>query len=950
MKYIIKIITIFLILSLGSVFANDTVVEQKDSKNIYAKTDLLPKRLIGGFLDIRSSRSTSRIDVQKVKDDGYNLIIIGFGEVYGTDVSFDFSKDASKLNKQAITDKITQAKKLGIPVLLGVGGIPNSFHPGVNVDAKDPKVLGKSMSLQQTNALAANIVAFVKNNDLDGVDFSIRKYMSSSFFKNLTTKIKELDPSMVVAVEPAINNYRLVTKGTSNGFDDAIQSGNIDYLFLQEYNVYPQYDPNYITESYSKIIENTKIPLNTKILIGEPTNAVAGGMNTIYHPDGSGSKSLSTEDAVSLMLPQLDQLKHKPRFAGIIGWSLNTDYASDLYGDKNHTAGSFAKSLKACIYDNTCIKEHKPEGPIVAGYLSLAGSSLLHSSSGHTITSTPIDIKLPKDKEYCDVYPNVCKYNVIIAAYLTLSEGDGFRPAFGDQKNSDSKKAYSPDELKKFVKYMKSKGKHVIVSINDKSTSWNWYNINLNTIAKIVNKYGFNGINIDLADADLPKTDKLTKYAADKIKEAIGVITKNHKDKNDFWLTFSPSWDYITPYIGKDSNESIFKENHRYVDILDKIGLDNINYIFLKTSSLGATTGVFGPYQNQENEYKKISPSDSYSNFLTSLVWSLTTQDGYNANISKYKQEALIIPPKKLVLLIPAVKGAMSKDDVYTLNPQDIDTTVKQIEENKASFGGFAVWDIDLDATTIKSGQLGGNYSHQPWSITDAIANISLPDPVGQVTNTPKKKEYNDENIIETDIINYPKHLGSYLANTIVELQGKKYKCLSMDVVDLCNDKSYIPNGLYGYLAWGELDENNSKKYASKNEFPVYPDKIGNYVENQKVKAGVNKVFQCIDGKQALCNNIIYAPAGDKGYKAWANITSNLSYSSSSNSRLANEQKPEGAQYIYPDNIENYVGGTIVAIDKDLYRCKVGPSAKLCLIKTYTPDGKYGLDAWERVK
>ncbi|MDE4998783.1 hypothetical protein NAI79_10550, partial [Francisella tularensis subsp. holarctica] len=75
---------------------------------------------------------------------------------------------------------------------------------------------------------------------------------------------------------------------------------------------------------------------------------------TIYHPQGNATKSLTTEKAIKLLLPQLEKLKFKPRCAGVAGWSLNTDYAADLYGDSSHNAGSFAKGLSACIYKNTC--------------------------------------------------------------------------------------------------------------------------------------------------------------------------------------------------------------------------------------------------------------------------------------------------------------------------------------------------------------------------------------------------------------------------------------------------------------------------------------------------------------------------------------------------------------------------------------------------------------------
>ncbi|MDE5000920.1 hypothetical protein NAI58_11625, partial [Francisella tularensis subsp. holarctica] len=51
------------------------------------------------------------------------------------------------------------------------------------------------------------------------------------------------------------------------------------------------------------------------------------------------------------------------------------------------------------------------------------------------------------------------------------------------------------------------------------------------------------------------------------------------------------------------------------------------------------------------------------------------------------------------------------------------------------------------------------------------------------------------EQSIETGIINYPDKIGAYNVDTIINFQGKTYKCKSNLEVNLCNDKGYIPNG-----------------------------------------------------------------------------------------------------------------------------------------------------------
>ena len=142
---------------------------------------LLPERILGGFLDIRTPSSTTRVDIKKVREDGYNLIIIGFGEVYGTDISFYTSDSSSSLSNQTAVEKIKEAKGFGMKVLLAVGGVLNTFHPGVELNNADPKILGKGMSDEQINALASNIVKFLKKNDIGGIEYSIKKYTSPSF-------------------------------------------------------------------------------------------------------------------------------------------------------------------------------------------------------------------------------------------------------------------------------------------------------------------------------------------------------------------------------------------------------------------------------------------------------------------------------------------------------------------------------------------------------------------------------------------------------------------------------------------------------------------------------------------------------------------------------------------------------------------------------------------------
>ncbi|AHB99320.1 hypothetical protein [Francisella orientalis] len=148
---------------------------------------MLPKRIIAGFLDVRTPGSTSRVDINKAKNDGYNVIIIAYGEVYGTDIGFYTSSPTSI---QTIIDKVRQAKEASMKVLLAFGGIPNTFHLGVSKTDAIPNIFGKDMPNAQISALANNIVNFLHKNSIDGIVYSFRKFTSSDFINQLSLSIK----------------------------------------------------------------------------------------------------------------------------------------------------------------------------------------------------------------------------------------------------------------------------------------------------------------------------------------------------------------------------------------------------------------------------------------------------------------------------------------------------------------------------------------------------------------------------------------------------------------------------------------------------------------------------------------------------------------------------------------------------------------------------------------
>ena len=268
---------------------------------------------------------------------------------------------------------------------------------------------------------------------------------------------------------------------------------------------------------------------------------------------------------------------------------------------------------------------------------------------------------------------------MIIVGHVGYTSSEGFKVSFQEESGGFNKQ-YTSKGLKEFIHYMESKGKHVIVSVGGKLSHIEWKYIDLNKLKKIVEEYGFNGINFDLSDSDIPKNQKNVFIAAQKISALINSI-KGHKPFNsNFWLTFSPNWTYIVAPLDKNNKDNIYK-THYYVDLINKIGINNVNYIWLNTYSEQATVGVLGPYRDKGGEYTKVTPADGYSKFLTSLGWALTTQDGYSANLSKYRDEPLKIPADKLIFIIPATEGASAGGMIYVLSKKGIEETVTALKK-----------------------------------------------------------------------------------------------------------------------------------------------------------------------------------------------------------------------------------------------------------------------------
>jgi chitinase len=303
------------------------------------------QNLIAGYLDTTATGSALKVSMNQASQDGYNMVIFGFAKINGTSIDFYDASSASVLKQQ-----LNAAKLNGMKVLISVGGQANTFNPG-------------TLSTSQINELANNIVSFINTNQLDGIDFDIEVKTDPNLLLNLLQYIRYLDSNTLLTAAPQINNGQLVTTGTNQDYQAAIQAGLFNYLFLQEYNTPPQQDISYISSIYPTI--KAQVPSVTKIVTGQPTAAVAAGSVSIYHP--SPSITYNTQDVTPKMLPELKKISADNQYAGVMGWSLNVDYDAADYGDATHIAGTYAYGLKDCVLNNQCDTPPTPK-PSVDNY------------------------------------------------------------------------------------------------------------------------------------------------------------------------------------------------------------------------------------------------------------------------------------------------------------------------------------------------------------------------------------------------------------------------------------------------------------------------------------------------------------------------------------------------------------------------------------------------------
>ena len=315
---------------------------------------------------------------------GYNVVVIAFAMLqnttpmtwYGDQFLAYTSWQTFGTCPQAInymTQDIANAKQYyGLKyAIASVGGANSTFD------------ISQVSTTQQIQTMAQNIVSFLQQYSLDGIDFDIEQPMNGTTFAQLLAAIKAINPNIIISAPPQANSVgaattdvAFVTTATDQDYTQAIQGGYFNYLWLQAYNtgntsnqimyngvLTDETMPEYIPAAYFYFLGQLSaqppvtVPSNTRFIIGEPSQIDAGGLATVWH-----NPNYSSTTAVYQALAQNYQAI-SAQSNGAMTWSINQDidagcqFASNVgkvFGITNISCPTNGDSYHGSLNPNNC--------------------------------------------------------------------------------------------------------------------------------------------------------------------------------------------------------------------------------------------------------------------------------------------------------------------------------------------------------------------------------------------------------------------------------------------------------------------------------------------------------------------------------------------------------------------------------------------------------------------
>ncbi len=279
----------------------------------------------------------SDLTFTQAAEQGYNAIVMAFGEIKGSNVGIvDDAFNPSPTYEEFKNDILNAKEKGAKHILFSVGGESgrNTYFPN-GVAVKE---------------VASSLVEFLEEYGFTGVDFDLEIDEDGDYLDSLCQEIKKLNPSLIITAAPQLNqadhntNLFLVSTGNAQVYNKAVVNKRFDYLFIQAYNNqwpvvngFNETQVGFISEGF-KNLKNT-VPTETKIVIGEPANKNAAGTSIFTVSD-------VPNNVYQLIRDQFEIISSDEQFGGAMVWNINFDRDNDY---------QFIKSVKEVVIDKVTL-------------------------------------------------------------------------------------------------------------------------------------------------------------------------------------------------------------------------------------------------------------------------------------------------------------------------------------------------------------------------------------------------------------------------------------------------------------------------------------------------------------------------------------------------------------------------------------------------------------------
>lgn len=296
---------------------------------------------------------TALTAVQLIPNDAYkglSIVVFGFVDPKTTTIDTVY---------QPLIDNAIANETSGTVNLLGIGG-QTATADYFNNDNVSVIINNVSNQIADYNSK--------HKTKIDGVDLDLENGIDGNVIAKLAEGFKAKGYKISVApqvyysgsanIDSANPSNMILTSGSNgsditNNYQPVLNSGNVDYLFVQTYNT-PGFTIDGVDEGNIDFFKNTAkalnkrvkgtcsgndlcIPNSTKMIIATVANKYAGNY-TIFKDNASPSDH---QNSLNKLKSDIDEMTNDfaySNFAGVMDWSMNIDYAADKYDPQHNTA------------------------------------------------------------------------------------------------------------------------------------------------------------------------------------------------------------------------------------------------------------------------------------------------------------------------------------------------------------------------------------------------------------------------------------------------------------------------------------------------------------------------------------------------------------------------------------------------------------------------------------